>query len=154
MSYIEEIRQKIGHERLIYLGAGVIVYQKGKILLQKRKDNGAWALHAGGVEWGEQLCETARRELFEETGSVAQNMEFFGLYSGEDRVMTYPNGDQIYMPNAFYLCTAFSKTLVPQKEEVLDLKWFSTDDLPQKIHLPNRRVIKDFLEFIEKKELK
>lgn len=39
MSYINQIRKKIGHDLLIYLGAGVIVYDDGKILLQERKDN-------------------------------------------------------------------------------------------------------------------
>ena len=68
MSYVSDIRKKIGHDLLIYLGAGVIVYDDGKILLQERKDNGKWALHAGGVEVGEELEETARRELLEETG--------------------------------------------------------------------------------------
>ncbi|MDU3959964.1 MAG: NUDIX domain-containing protein, partial [Lactococcus lactis] len=55
MSYVSDIRKKIGHDLLIYLGAGVIVYDDGKILLQERKDNGKWALHAGGVEVGEEL---------------------------------------------------------------------------------------------------
>lgn len=85
MSYISKIREKIGHELLIYLGAGVIVYSDEKILLQKRKDNGTWALHAGGIEVGEELEETARRELFEETGLKAGKLELLGIYSGQDR---------------------------------------------------------------------
>lgn len=68
MTYIKEIRKKIGHDMLLYLGAGVIVYREGKILLQKRQDNGSWALHAGGIEIGKSLEETARRELLKETG--------------------------------------------------------------------------------------
>lgn len=77
MSYISEIRKKIGHDLLIYLGAGVIVYQDNKILLQLRQDNQTWALHAGGIEIGEEIEETARRELFEETGLIAEQLDFF-----------------------------------------------------------------------------
>lgn len=86
MSYINQIRKKIGHDLLIYLGAGVIVYDDGKILLQERKDNSKWALHAGGIEVGEELEETARRELFEETGLKAGNLELLGIYSGQDQI--------------------------------------------------------------------
>ena len=35
MSYISKIREKIGHELLIYLGAGVIVYSDEKNPLTK-----------------------------------------------------------------------------------------------------------------------
>ncbi|WP_054638901.1 NUDIX hydrolase [Lactococcus fujiensis] len=155
MSYISEIRKKIGHDLLIYLGAGVIVYQDNKILLQLRQDNQTWALHAGGIEIGEEIEETARRELFEETGLIAEQLDFFGFYSGKDRFMTYPNGDQIYMPNAFYLCSKFSGQLMPQEAEVNQLRWFSLDQLPQNIHQPNQRVISDFVNFTlqNKKEM-
>ena len=145
MSYISQIRQKIGHDLLIYMGAGVIVTQNGKILLQQRKDNGAWALHAGGIEPGEELENTARRELKEETGLIAGQLDLLGVYSGPDRYLTYPNGDQIYMPNVYYICRDFTGTLNPQAAEVQQLIWFDLDHLPENIHKPNQRPIKDFL---------
>jgi ADP-ribose pyrophosphatase YjhB (NUDIX family) len=54
------IRKKIGHDRLIAVGAGVFVYKDGKVLLQKRKDNLCWALHGGVVEMGEGVEEAAK----------------------------------------------------------------------------------------------
>ena len=117
MSYISKIREKIGHELLIYLGAGVIVYSDEKILLQKRKDNGTWALHAGGIE---------------------------------DRFITYPNMDQVYMPGLYYICRDFTGSLRPQMSEVEELKWFKFKEIPKNIHEPNRRVIEDFIQLIAK----
>lgn len=146
MSYISQIRQKIGHDLLIYMGAGVIVTQDGKILLQQRKDNGAWALHAGGIEPGEELEATARRELKEETGLIAGKLDLLGVYSGPDRYLTYPNGDQVYMPNVYYICRDFTGTLKPQATEVAQLKWFDLNHLPENIHQPNRRAIEDFIQ--------
>lgn len=146
MTYIKEIRKKIGHDMLLYLGAGVIVYREGKILLQKRQDNGSWALHAGGIEIGKSLEETARRELLKETGLTAGKLDLFGLYSGKDRFLTYPNGDQIYMPNAFYLCRDFTGTLTAQREEVSQLAWFELEHLSENIFEPNQRVIDDFIQ--------
>ena len=150
MSYISKIREKIGHELLSYLGAGVIVYSVENILLQKRKDNGTWALHAGGIEVGEELEETARRELFEETGLKAGKLELLGIYSGQDRFMTYPNMDQVYMPGLYYICRDFTGSLRPQMSEVEELKWFKFKEIPKNIHEPNRRVIEDFIQLIAK----
>lgn len=150
MSYVSDIRKKIGHELLVYLGAGVIVYHDGKILLQERKDNGTWALHAGGIEVGEDLEETARRELFEETGLKAGKLELLGIYSGQDRFMTYPNGDKVYMPGVYYICRDFSGELKAQADEVEQLKWFNIKEIPKNIHEPNRRVIEDFIQLISK----
>ena len=61
--YIKRIRSFVGHERIILVGTGVFIYQNGKILLQKRRDSGLWADHGGGVEIGETLEETAKREF-------------------------------------------------------------------------------------------
>ncbi|XOK59681.1 NUDIX hydrolase [Paenibacillus elgii] len=94
--YISNIRKKIGHERLIVTAAGVIIYKDGKVLLQKRRDNHCWAMHGGGVEIGETVEETAKRELLEETGLIANDLELLGVFSGEDRLYTYPNGDEVY----------------------------------------------------------
>ena len=67
--YIKSMRKYIGHERLLIVGAGVCIHKEGKLLLQKRLDNGCWAAdHGGCSELGETVEETAKRELLEETG--------------------------------------------------------------------------------------
>jgi len=42
--YVKGIREKIGHAPLLLVGAGVIVCRDGKVLLQRRTDNGYWAM--------------------------------------------------------------------------------------------------------------
>ena len=66
--YVKFMRQYIGHERLLIVGASVFIHKDSKLLLQKRKDNDCWAEHGGCCELGETVEETAKRELFEETG--------------------------------------------------------------------------------------
>lgn len=83
MGYIESIRKKIGHDKIIAVGAGVFIYQNEKVLLQRRKDNLCWSMHGGGMEIGETAEETAKRELLEETGLVANTLELLGVFSGE-----------------------------------------------------------------------
>ena len=67
--YIKALREHIGHAPIITIGVGVIVENSdGEILLQKRKDNGKWAIIGGGMEIGESFEEVIRREAREETG--------------------------------------------------------------------------------------
>lgn len=146
MSYIQDIRQKIGHDLLIYPTAGVIVVKDRKILLQKRRDPVAWAVHGGGMEAGESFEETARRELFEETGLQAKSLELFALLSGEERFLTYANGDQTYMPGVFFVCREFTGQLKGQVEEVSDLAWFSIDEpLPEPLFSKHEALLVDFI---------
>ncbi len=57
------------------------------LLIQRAREpfKGKWALPGGFMEEDERLEETARRELQEETGIVAEKMEFAGIFDRPDR---------------------------------------------------------------------
>ena len=129
-------------------GAAIIIYQENKVLLQKRKDNGYWAIHGGAVEIGEIVEEAAKRELYEETGLIANNIVLFDVYSGEDRLFTYPNGDKVYLIGIVYMCKDFSGNLKLETDETSDLKWFKVNEYPEHIHPPNKRLLDDFAKYI------
>ena len=93
-NYITEMRKDVGHAPLMVISCGVIIENdKGEILLQKQQDNGLWAIIGGSMEIGEKFIETVKREAFEEAGIEIKELTLFGIYSGEDRIITYPNGD-------------------------------------------------------------
>ena len=50
-NYIKTMRAMIGTKPLMMCGASVIVIRAGKILLQKRKDNGYWSYHGAALKW-------------------------------------------------------------------------------------------------------
>ena len=130
MGYIMDLRKIVGHRKLLMPGAGVFPYRDGKILLQKRADDGLWADHGGSIELSERVEDAARRELYEETGLTAGKLELIGFYSGPEMDHTYPNGDEVSMIAFYFLCRDFEGQIRMQLEEVGALRWFPLDALP------------------------
>lgn len=129
-SYVKKARSKLGHDLLVFAGACAFVVKDGKMLLQKRRDDGKWSNHGGCVEPGEDTRETVIRELYEETGLRAKSLVLIGTYTGMDRFHTYPNGDMSWIIDTAYLCTDFEGKIKPQQSEVAGLAWFPLDLLP------------------------
>ena len=93
MGYIMDLRKIVGHRTLLQVGASVIVEdEQGRVLLQKRTDNHCWGYPGGSTELDERVEDAAARELLEETGLTANNLELFGVFSGPELHYTYPNG--------------------------------------------------------------
>ncbi|MDR0531261.1 MAG: GNAT family N-acetyltransferase [Oscillospiraceae bacterium] len=130
--YIMDLRKVVGHRPLIQVGASIIVDNgQGEILLERRKDNGTWEYPAGSMELGESMDETAKRELFEETGLTAQKLELYDFLHTDTPRSVYPSGDVVYNVIARYVCTEWTGELRPQASEVTELRWFPFDALPE-----------------------
>ena len=137
--YIMDLRKIVGHRPLLQVGASVIVVDsENRILLQRRSDNHCWAYAGGSVELDEVVEDTARRELLEETGLVAEELELFGVFSGKDTHYIYPNGDEVSCVDIVYVCRKYHGTLSCQPGEVDELKFFSLNEIPENISPPNR----------------
>jgi len=147
------MRKLIGHERLLVAGASIIIHKDGKFLMQRRKDNGCWSVeHGGCVEIGETVEETAKRELFEETGLTANSLELLGVFSGKDLLYTYPNGDMVSIVGTVFLCEDFSGELIRQTSETSDLQWFDIDKLPENISPPVLPALGQCIDLLKKRE--
>ena len=106
--YIKEMRELIGNRPLLLVGTSVIAYRDGMILLQKRADNGEWGYPGGYLELGETVEESAQREFLEETGLIANRLELYGVFSGRDKHIVYPNGHEVYCVDVVFTCRDFS----------------------------------------------
>lgn len=138
--YIMDLRKLVGHRPLLQVGASVIVEnEKGHVLLQKRADNHCWGYAGGSVELDEVVEDAARRELFEETGLIARELELFGVFSGKDTHYIYPNGDEVSNVDIVYLCRKYDGTLKRQEAEVEELRFFPANALPENLSPPIRR---------------
>jgi len=135
--YMMNLRKLVGHMPVMQCGASVIVENdSGEILLQLRRDNQCWGYAGGAIELGESAEDAAKRELFEETGLVANTLELFGVFSGEGLYYKYPNGDEVHNIDVVYSCKDYSGDLIAQKEEVNELCFFKLNQLPEKLSPP------------------
>ena len=142
--YLKELREKTNHMALVLPHSVVLLFnQDNEVLLEERADDGYFDFPGGGIDLKETAEEAAIRELKEETGLVALELEFFKLYSGEITHYTYFNGDEIYGVDAVYICRKYDGKLCPQLEEVKSLKFYNLDHLPDKMSPRNKQIIKD-----------
>jgi 8-oxo-dGTP pyrophosphatase MutT (NUDIX family) len=70
--------------------AGVLaVDHAGRVLLQRRRDTGQWAIPMGKQELGETVTQCAIRETAEETGVTVEVTGLLGIYSDPGHVVCY-----------------------------------------------------------------
>lgn len=145
--YIMDLRKIVGHAPLLQCAASVIIENgQGEILLGRRTDNHQWGYSGGSIELGETVEECAKRELFEEMGLVAEELEFFMVNSGPETHYIYPNGDEVYNVEIIYLCRSYHGEPRRQESEVEELRFFSLEELPEEISPPIRPVMRRYVE--------
>jgi 8-oxo-dGTP pyrophosphatase MutT (NUDIX family) len=88
--------ERIGKQGKLTLGCSAVLLDESgeNVLLTRRADNGQWCLPGGRVEPGESVAEACAREVREETGLQVQVVRLTGIYSGRDRLVVYPDGNQ------------------------------------------------------------
>ena len=144
--YLKELREKVGHMPLVIPHSVVILFNdKNEILLEERSDDGYFDFPGGGIDLKESGEEAAKRELKEETGLIADKLVLFNVYTGEITKYVYFNGDVIYGVDLVYLCDKYHGELKPQLEEVKRLSFYSLDNLPNKMSIRNKQIVKDLL---------
>lgn len=145
--YIAEMRRIVGHKTIIQCAASIICVDKdGRILLGKRSDNKKWGYSGGAVEIDEYVEDCAKRELFEEMGLVAEELEFFFVNSGPEAHYIYPNGDEVSNFEVIYLCRKWHGEPKSLDGEMLDLRFFACDEIDlSEISPPIRRVVEKYI---------
>ncbi|WP_029233296.1 NUDIX hydrolase [Butyrivibrio sp. VCB2006] len=145
MDYIRSLRQTMGHDLIMTVGCGVLIENdRGQLLLQKRSDTGEWCVPGGALEPGETYIEAATRELHEEVGITVKDLELFGLYSGDDREIHYPNGDVVYSLSVIFITKSYEGQISDSDSEVLEHRFFDRKEIPDQLFCPDARPIIDW----------
>jgi len=131
MGYIMDLRKHIGHDVLIGVGATTLVFNdKNEILLNLRTDTNTWGIPGGSMEPYESIEETAVRELKEEAGICADELQLVTVLSGKDFYFEYPNGDKMCTVIVLFKVLNYTGTPKVTDNESKALKFFPLTNLP------------------------
>ena len=146
--YIAEMRKLVGHRTLIQCAASIIcVDDQGRILLGKRSDNKMWGYSGGAVEIDERVEDCAKRELYEEMGVIAEELEFFYVNSGPEAHYVYPNGDEVSNFEIIYICRKWHGEPKSLDGEMEELRFFTCDEIDlSEISSPIRHVVSAYID--------
>lgn len=148
--YIMDLRKLVGHRTLIQAaGSVIVVNEKGELLLGRRTDNHLWGYAGGSVEIDERVEDCAARELFEEMGVEAEELEFFMVNSGPEVHYVYPNGDEVSNVEIIYICRKYHGELRAQPEEIEELRFFAPEEIGMDmISPPIRTAVQKYLDTV------
>ncbi|MBY0123797.1 NUDIX hydrolase [Bacillus sp. S/N-304-OC-R1] len=145
MEYYKYLRQFVGHRPIILPGSVVIILnEQNEVLLQKRHD-GYWGLPGGLMDIGESFEEVAKREVFEETGLVVENLKLLNVFSGSEYYLKVPNGDELYSGTAVYFTRDVSGEMVIDYSDSEKMQYFSMNNLPNELTDKYRGFIKQYI---------
>ncbi|MBW2981902.1 NUDIX domain-containing protein [Candidatus Woesearchaeota archaeon] len=133
------------------VGVGIMILDKGRILLGKRHDDpkkadsalhgeGTWTMPGGKLDFGETPDEGARREAEEET-SLNIDKEKLKLISVTNEVV-----HDAHFITLGFLCENFSgEPKVMEPDEITEWRWFDLNDLPKPMFFPCVKIVKNYL---------
>jgi 8-oxo-dGTP diphosphatase len=122
----------------------IIMYPPNRILLIKRSTPpfvGYWALPGGRAEPNEAVEQTVVREVKEETGLNVAIVSKVGEYHEQGVQAGY---EYDYYPVCF-LVKPVGGEIKKQESEIMEIKLFSLNELPEVLAFEHAQMIKDFI---------
>lgn len=116
------------------IGVNVAIFREGEILLTQRQDFHVWCMPGGHLEPGETFPQAARREVQEETGIDVRVRRLVGIYSR-------PRWGMYHI--AVFVADVVGGGQVGQPGEVIDMRFFGPDELPDVLLIGQRQRIMD-----------
>jgi 8-oxo-dGTP pyrophosphatase MutT (NUDIX family) len=131
----------------LVVGVSVAVTdEQGRVLLQRRTDNGLWALPGGGVDLTESVPEAGRREVREETGYDVEITGMVGLYTDARHIIAYSDGEVRRQFNVCLTGRLIGGDLAISDEST-ELRWVPLDELDAlPMHSTQRLRLRHFTE--------
>ncbi len=133
-------------EKLIpRVGIGVLIQNdKGEVLMGLRQGShgaGEWSFPGGHLDFGETIFETAKRETKEEVGL---DVEEFELISVADEMRYIKTDNKHYLNIGIKAVYNGGEPKLMEPEKCKEWRWFSLEDLPERIFEGTELVINNF----------
>jgi 8-oxo-dGTP pyrophosphatase MutT (NUDIX family) len=127
--------------------AGVLACdERGRVLLQRRRDTGQWAIPMGKQELGETVAQCAIRETGEETGVTVEVTGILGIYSDPGHIVAYSDGEVRQEYEVILLGRPVSGQPTVN-DEASEVGWFTVAELEAlDIHPTQWRQLRDWLD--------
>ncbi len=131
-----------------YIGVGCgafILNEKNELLLQLRNkapEKEYWSIPGGRVELFETFEEAVKREVKEETGVEVRVIDLLGIC---DHII---QNEKSHWVSPSFLCKIVKgEPQIMEPTKHLDMKWFSLDDLPDKITITTQDAIQNYQKY-------
>ncbi|MGW0586618.1 NUDIX hydrolase [Streptosporangium sp. NPDC002607] len=108
--------------------SAVVVDDRGRILMQRRTDNGLWALPGGGMDLTESVPQAAVREVKEETGYDVEVTGMVGLYTDARHIIAYTDGEVRRQFNVCLTARVIGGALAISDEST-DVRWVDREEI-------------------------
>jgi len=127
--------------------AVIISRSNGKWVYCKHKERDTYEIPGGRRESGESILETAKRELYEETGAVEYSIRPICAYSVSGKMRADELGEESYGMLYFAEISTYEEEL---HSEIERIELF--DDIPEKLTYPEIQplLIKEYKRRLEK----
>jgi len=147
MTYVAELREAVGDRPILLPSTALIALDpEGRILLQRRTDDGTWGLPGGLMEIGEAPEEAVIRETKEEMGLDIGEVELFDVFGGSELYHDYPGQGRVYGVSVAYIARGITGEPQVDGDEVAEARFFAVDDVPSNIERGCRPILSRFRE--------
>lgn len=131
----------------------VIIYKENRenkfLLLQHNDDEGSWSFPKGHQEEGESREQTARREIFEETGILVSSFLDVPLIH-EERYIIKRNAIKI---NDYFIAFVDNMNVKIQESEIHQYKWCTFEEALATFQYESRKeLLKKAKEYLDNYE--
>lgn len=139
-----------------YIGVNCVFWchdGNGKLLMHKRSKNcrdeqETWDCGAGSMEFGETFEDTIRREVLEEYGAQAKEIE----YISSTNVLRENNGQKTHwVKNLHWVLVDPKEVKNNEPNKIEEIGWFTLSNLPKPLHSQHHIEVKMLKDFLAKK---
>ncbi len=106
------------------------------VLIERRNPPHGWALPGGFVDYGESMEDSARREVFEETGAQALLTDLLGVYSAPERDPRHHTLTAVFVGR--------SADPIEARDDAADIGEFALDALPGPLAFDHGTILADY----------